>query len=52
VRRDDLAERLRALGVIADWRPPDVLRLAPTPLYNRFEDVYRAVRALRRALTP
>lgn len=45
-----LAERLRASGVIADWRPPDVLRLTPVPLYNRFEDVYRAVRALERVL--
>jgi kynureninase len=45
-----LIQRLRESGVIADWRPPDVLRLAPVPLYNRFEDVYRAVRALRRAL--
>ena len=47
-----LGERLRDSGVVADWRPPDVLRLAPVPLYNRYEDIYRAVRALRRALNP
>ena len=42
--------RLRAAGVVADWREPNVLRLAPVPLYNRFRDVYDAVQALQRTL--
>jgi kynureninase len=49
-RATEFAARLRAAGVVADWRPPNVLRLAPVPLYNRFEDVDAAVRALRRTL--
>jgi kynureninase len=33
-------ERLTELGVICDWRDPDVIRVAPVPLYNRFEEVF------------
>ncbi|MBI4946945.1 MAG: kynureninase [Bacteroidetes bacterium] len=34
-------EQLTRQGVIADWREPNVIRMAPVPLYNSFEDVYR-----------
>jgi len=34
-------EQLTKAGIIADFRAPDVIRLAPTPLYNSFEDVYQ-----------
>jgi kynureninase len=36
-----LFDYLSLHGVIADWREPNVIRVAPTPLYNTFEDVFR-----------
>ena len=38
-------------GVVADWREPDVIRVAPVPLYNTFEEVYRFAEILKKALT-
>ncbi|MBV9126851.1 MAG: kynureninase, partial [Verrucomicrobia bacterium] len=38
---------LRAAGVITDFRPPDILRLAPVPLYNTFSECHAAVARLR-----
>ncbi|WP_241242410.1 kynureninase [Thalassotalea sp. G2M2-11] len=37
-------------GVIADFREPDVVRLAPTPLYNSFEDIYQFGQTLKTLL--
>ena len=43
---DDITER----GVIADWREPDVIRVAPVPMYNSFEDAFRFYQILKEAL--
>lgn len=41
-----VCEHLRAGGVICDWRGPDILRVAPAPLYNTTEDIDRLVERL------
>lgn len=37
-------------GVVADWRNPNVIRLAPTPMYNSFQDVYEFSLILKNSL--
>src|SRR4030095_2269367 len=32
---------LTAEGIFTDWREPNVIRIAPVPLYNKFEDIWR-----------
>ncbi len=36
----EIFNSLTATGVICDWREPNVIRMAPVPLYNSFEDVF------------
>ena len=45
-----LFEIISDKGVIADWREPDVIRIAPTPLYNNYSDVFNFVQILKEAL--
>jgi len=44
-------DRITRQGVIADWREPDAIRVAPVPLYNRFEDVWQFARIFKEALS-
>ncbi|MFV0387859.1 MAG: kynureninase [Pyrinomonadaceae bacterium] len=45
-----LFDELTKNGVISDWREPDVIRVAPVPLYNSFEDVWKFAEILKRLL--
>lgn len=40
-RGKEAYNKLMNAGVISDWREPNVIRVAPVPLYNAFEDVFR-----------
>ncbi len=46
-RGKEIHEYISERGVIADWREPDVIRIAPVPLYNSFEDVFRFYELLK-----
>ena len=46
----NLHTKLTEAHIITDWREPDVIRCAPVPLYNTFEDVYRMVEKLKEIL--
>lgn len=43
---------LEAQGIVGDWREPDVIRMAPTPLYNRYADAWQLVNAIKDYLGP
>ena len=45
-----LFDGLTSRGVVADWREPNVIRMAPVPLYNTFEDVYLFGQILKECL--
>lgn len=49
-RARNIYETLEQRGVTCDWREPDVIRLAPVPLYNRYTDVYQFVEILEEVL--
>ncbi|MEO9076916.1 MAG: kynureninase, partial [Gelidibacter sp.] len=42
-----LHRQLSEAGIISDWREPDVIRCAPVPLYNSFQDLYYLVDKLK-----
>ncbi len=37
----EIFDALMEAGIVGDWREPEVLRFAPVPLYNSFEDIYQ-----------
>lgn len=43
---------LASHGIVADFRAPDIIRLAPVPLYNSYHDAWRVAAVLREAVRP
>ena len=46
----NLHKKLTENNIITDWREPDVIRCAPVPMYNSYEDVYKMVEVLKQVL--
>ncbi|MGI8892990.1 MAG: kynureninase, partial [Bacteroidia bacterium] len=46
----ELFNKISAKGIVADWREPDVIRMAPVPLYNSFEDLFLFGEILRNVI--
>ncbi|HSJ68485.1 MAG TPA: kynureninase [Anditalea sp.] len=46
----DVFDEFYKNGIVGDWRHPNVIRVAPTPLYNSFMDVYKFAKILEQAL--
>jgi kynureninase len=49
-RNKNLVHQLAESGVIVDWREPNVIRMAPVPMYNSFTDVQRFGEIFKRLL--
>ena len=46
---DSVMESLEAAGVVVDERRPDVIRVAPAPLYNSYSDVFNFIQVFKQA---
>ena len=46
----EIHDGLESAGIDTDWREPNVIRAAPVPLYNSFEDVHQFVSSLKRIM--
>jgi kynureninase len=49
-RGKEIYEGLMSPGIMVDWREPNVIRLAPAPLYNTFEEVWQFADALKKLI--
>jgi kynureninase len=47
---EKVASKLEEAGIVVDQRKPDVIRVAPVPLYNTFQDVWRFVEVFKEAV--
>ncbi len=44
----EVFETLQQKGIMADWREPNVIRIAPVPLYNKYEDVFNLYEIMKK----
>ncbi len=51
INAKSLFDKLCELNVTGDWREPDVIRFAPVPLYNNFDDVFELAERINLALS-
>jgi len=51
IETGDTFEKILKKGVVCDWRKPDVIRVAPHPLFNRYTEVYDFVKLLEQSLS-
>jgi len=49
-RGREVFEALTKQGIFADWREPDVIRIAPVPFYNRHDEIWRFVQVMEQVL--
>lgn len=49
-RMDTMSEMLEEAGIVCDKRKPDVIRVAPVPLYNTYQDAWNFVQTFKAAL--
>ena len=47
----EISQKLMKLGIVVDFREPDIIRITPAPLYNSYEDVYCLVHKLKEFCT-
>ncbi len=47
----EVFEALKQNGVLADWRDPNVIRIAPVPLYNTFKEIYHFGEIVKKILS-
>ena len=50
VKDPKVFKKITAAGIIADWREPNVVRIAPVPLYNTFEEVWKFAQVFKQSL--
>ena len=49
-KEEEIKEALGARGIVADFRPPDIIRIAPSPLYSTYHELWTVAQTLREVI--